>query len=161
MPLACAKRAGCGHSPPRAFRPKNPGLRQGAPQTSQAGIRAPSARRMPLACAKRAGCGHSPPRAFRPKNPGLRQGAPQTGQAGIRAPSARRMPLAHREASRVWAQPTQPLTAPAVTPSMNWLCARKNTIRDGRIEISETAITRFHAKPVSASMLMRTNSVAG
>ena len=55
----------------------------------------------------------------------------------------------------------QPLTAPAVTPSMNWLCAMKNTTRLGRMEIRETAITRFHAKPVSASMLMRTNSVAG
>ena len=55
----------------------------------------------------------------------------------------------------------QPLTAPAVTPSMNWLCARKKTIRLGMMEIRETAMTRFHAKPVSASMLMRTNSVAG
>lgn len=55
----------------------------------------------------------------------------------------------------------QPLTAPAVTPSMNCLCARKNTTSDGMMEIRETAMTRFHAKPVSASMLMRTNSVAG
>ena len=55
----------------------------------------------------------------------------------------------------------QPLTAPAVTPSMNWLWARTNTTRDGRMEISETAMTRFQEKPVSASMLMRTNSVAG
>ena len=55
----------------------------------------------------------------------------------------------------------QPLTAPAVTPSMNCLCARKNTTSDGIMEIRETAMTRFHAKPVSASMLMRTNSVAG
>ena len=44
---------------------------------------------------------------------------------------------------------------------MNWLWARKNTTRDGRMEISETAMTRFQEKPVSASMLMRTNSVAG
>ena len=44
---------------------------------------------------------------------------------------------------------------------MNCLCARKNTTSDGMMEIRETAMTRFQAKPVSASMLMRTNSVAG
>ncbi len=55
----------------------------------------------------------------------------------------------------------QPFTAPAVTPSMNCFCARKNTTSEGMMEMSDTAITRFQAKPVSASMDMRTNSVAG
>ena len=102
-----------------------------------------------------------PTEGLPPEESGFEAGS-ASNQPG-RHPSALRAKDAFsmREASRVWAQPTQPLTAPAVTPSMNWLCARKNTIKDGRIEISETAITRFHAKPVSASMLMRTNSVAG
>ena len=72
-----------------------------------------------------------------------------------RAPVHRDAPANRRKIRR------QPLTAPAVTPSMNCLCARKNTTSDGMMEIRETAITRFHAKPLSASMLMRTNSVAG
>ena len=67
----------------------------------------------------------------------------------------------HRGAPKEEEKRNQPLTAPAVTPSMNCLCARKNTTSDGIMEIRETAMTRFHAKPVSASMLMRTNSVAG
>ena len=56
---------------------------------------------------------------------------------------------------------TQPFTAPAVTPSMNWFWARKNTTSEGTMEMSDTAITRFQLKPVSASIDIRTNSVAG